>query len=294
MTMYNESLLPLENMENFHNNLIFIKKWAVYSTLRSFYDSDSNNITITIDEVNFHGWETLINTKNWIVSKIMHTCITDFKLNFVNNIDVDEFEGYVICKLFLDAIFEENVKRLPLMLGRFKATNKFFAALNYLYNQKFNISKVKQILHFLFFDFIDQSIPENMQFNVVQILSNVTIDKVPTIKIKKLLPYVNYINNYHPCCEETLIINTVNNKFKNQELVDINSFYELAFRLYIESKCKQTQKMLKDLFYDKKIKQSVNNLNKLYGNILLLALFNKKEENSTYHNTLYQDLEQCL
>lgn len=291
---YNVEISAFENMEMFHKSMIYENKWAVYAALRLLYDHTPE---FTISETDFQAWDVLCqNTRTWIVSNDMHIFCSRFITNFISHITWEEYEAFTLCKIFLQTMLEENVKRIPIMFKNYNSTKLFLESLDLLYLQKFNCSTIQLLFSDVFFSNVKTEFPEDLHFDIIHVLSHMN-GVTPTIKIKRLQPYVEYFNNYKIISEEMQIITTLQNNFNSGKITPIREFYNLCMDLYKQStvyKQKSTQKCLKDIIKTNTCVNAMCNLNKLYGNILLLALLNKKENLITHHKTLYTDLQQIL
>ena len=278
-------------MDNIHEKITSIynhRIWAVYTILYKLYD----NPNIKITECDYCSWEELLDNKGhcWRVDKKMHEFIKMFKDQCLNDVSKEEFEAFALCKIFLQAMLDDNIRRLSLMCYNFENVNLFLQSIGYLYQQKFNISKIQFLFHPIFFDIIG-NVPENMIVDIAYILSTRKSDKPIVIKIKKLQPFCNYINAQKLISEEAHIINILKYHFNCDRILKVKEFHMLCKTFYEYSISITTQKRLKEFSKNEIIKKFINNLNKDWGNILLLALFNKKEDGIVYHKTLYQDLE---
>lgn len=284
-------------MEKFNS---FIKKyntWAIYGALRLFYNGNVQYHEVSVEDS--QEWEVLCNNAStvWKLSSDNIKIVSFFK-NYIHfKVTVEEYEAYAIGKNFLYCILKENIKRLPVICKNFTHTVKFLECLNYLYFQKFNHCKLKIIFHNLFYDYIH--VKGDAFFDVINMLSNVRNVK-PIVTMKKLIPFKHFLDKLEIKTVEDLIKNTVQEHFNNPEIISITEFCEFAKCLYEHSiiyKKSSTQTTLKKILLEFNNKEICNKLNKVYGNILMLALFDVTEENITHHKTLYIDLQQisqCL
>ncbi|UBZ25662.1 hypothetical protein QKT26_gp72 [Carcinus maenas nudivirus] len=288
--MYDHTKSKYNNMENFHTYIIFINTWAVYGCIRKLYDNKS--IIWNIDE-DFNSWEQIlqINNDKWVVSKQMADLLAIYKNKYLDNISSDEFEAFVLCKTYIQCIYEENIKRFPLMFSGFTHLKEFLKSIELLYMQKFNINKIKLLFSCVFFEDV-YKLPNNDVFDVIHVLSTKFPKIDMKIKLKRLQTYQEYINKYKLQNFNDIAVFSAISKFKSGEIISIPTFYTMCNAFYEKSVTTKTIKQLKNLFANNEdIKLMINSLNKLYANILLLVLLKQKEDSTTYHNLLYSDLQ---
>lgn len=292
--MYNYTKSSFDNLEYFYENLIFVNKGAVFCTLRILYDKENISITVENNE-NTMSWEdTCHNHEKWIVNKDMYKYINDFK-TFIPNVSCDQYESYVLSKQFLILLLQENIKRLPLICFNFTNLEVFLKSIDILYKQKFNINTIKILFYKIFYDYIDKDIMCNdTKYDIVNVLSNKT--SKTKIKLKRLQPYMKYINCFKEENEQNMMINIIKQHFQSKDIITVHEFYEQCSILRNNSlEYKKHSTLLKHFFKNNTERYSFcNRLNKLYGNIVLLVVFKKKEENTPYHDSLYTDLNYIL
>nr|WOZ57654.1 hypothetical protein MmNV_61 [Menippe mercenaria nudivirus] len=280
--------MAFHTLSQFHDRIKIYSAWSIYRSLRQLYDSD---VHIHKVSKNWQSWEHIyqMKSKTWLVPEYASDIVDDFKSNILNDVCVDKYEAFVIGKMYLDAIHLENVRRMPLLCG-YDSCNLFLQSMNLLYSQKFNVQKVKVLFHELFFD-INEPTPEE-RFDVAYILGHIKYVK-PIITAKTKKKYSQYVENY-TIVSEIGAITHATSKFTCTDIVTLDEFYSFCKTIYDYSlmyKEKSSKTILLNIFKQIEESKYYNKLNKLFGNILLLALFEIKEENSTYHNKLYSDLE---
>ncbi len=285
-------------MERFHQSISKFNTWAVYGALRRFYDDEEDIFEVKEDNAaTWHSWEQLWNKEivTWLLPKVHMDVVVEFKTSVLPHVTVEEYEAYAIGNAFLLAMLEDNVMRMPIMCSNFNDTTSFLYCIEHLYFQKFNIPKIKIMLNSLFFNVADVDNDDDL-FNIACMLSNVTNVK-PTIKAKKLLPFVRFMDEFEIKSEQNMLIDVIRTKFWSTDIMTITEFRDFCATfdaMSKEYKKSPTQATLKDLMIRFDNKKRCNNINKLYGNILLLGLFAIKEENLTHHKVLYDNLKQIL
>ncbi|QBB28677.1 hypothetical protein HgNV_072 [Homarus gammarus nudivirus] len=290
--MYNSTLSKYQNMEMFHNYVDVVNVWALYNSLGVLYEC-TPNITVHNNADSVVTWELCTKDRpNWEISREMNSIILLFTDEYMPKISYEEFEAYALCKIFLLLLHEENIKRFPLMC-KFKNIKTFLKCIDMLYFQKFNIAKIKLLFSQVFFDDVYVSYKNNkaIQFDISNILSTKHDNNNITIKLKRLQPYVEYINAYKIKNVDEAIIDVIQ-KFNSEDIISVNEFYELCQALYTQSLQKYSMQNMKVLSQENKcIDDMVNRLNKLYANIVIVVLLKQKEDSIVYHKQLYSDLQ---
>lgn len=286
-------------METFHAVVSQYNVWAIYGSLRRWFDTP---VTVTYDQDRWDSWEELhkqTSNTHWTLHPVYEPVVEEFKCRVLPSVSVRKYEAYVIGKLFLKCILEENIRKMPLLCSNYKETEVFLECMKLLQTQKLSIPRIKVLFWSLFFNNVTHLEKSPSLFDVVYMLSNVKTQK-PKVRTKKLLPYVRYINTLNIHSDEETMIEVVKQNFHSEDIIELDKFQVICHNLHdlsLRYKKKATQNNLKEIMLEFDHKSVCNGINKLYGNVLMLVLFGQKEENLAYYKTLYPDLvviSQCL
>ncbi|AII15870.1 hypothetical protein PmNV_082 [Penaeus monodon nudivirus] len=296
----------LKLLEDYYKAIVNVDKWPVLSVLRELYVNNPKfeRLVITEDDNNYENWdmlrtflicdkfklEVVFTTDTLNISQRMADIIENYKKNYMNKITLDEYESYVLTKIFLKCFRDENIKRFILFCLNFKHLLNFLKSIDVLYKQKMNVSKLKSLFGpILFDDVFEYTTKTEVRYDIVSVLSSRQINDVPiTIKLKRLQPHAKYINNYRVSLTFDTILTKLMSAFKSTTtIISVVEFYDISTKFDDISRNKTLKHIITDNSF---INQIINKLNVLYANILILALFKYKEESTTHHTTLYSDL----
>ena len=150
------------HMNTFYSSINIINKWAVFGVLRELYNDKPLDFEVSSTD-NYLSWEmirtqitrdrfkTNIPPAPLVISKMMNNIISTFKDKYLSIINCEEFEAYVLCKIFLECMLDENIKKFPLYCMNFTNILQFLESVDLLYKQKFNIKNLKIIFHDIFY-----------------------------------------------------------------------------------------------------------------------------------------------
>ncbi|UVT30868.1 hypothetical protein PvNV_064 [Penaeus vannamei nudivirus] len=304
--IYDKNLSKFKNLTNFYKNLKSVDKCSVFSVLRELYcnhkfsklvveDGDLElwwplKTFLIIDKFNL---EVVLKEDTFTISKQMCDVLNTFKTEFIPHVTLEEFESFALPKIFLEYYREENVKKILLCVLNFDNFRTFLSAVECLYEQKFNASKIKQLFsRILFADVYDYTSDEVIRHDIISILSNKHSNTEVKIELKRLKPHTQYINNYNVELAFDQMFTKLMNHYKtNESIMPLTEFLKHCIEFKNMSNAAKTVKLLKEAMKSSTMDAFINNLNPLYANIVILALFKIRERDSSHNNTLYSDLK---
>lgn len=291
---YVEEKSMTENMDSFHEIVLRSCDWVgVYTALLSFYEREPD---VTLSENTLVSWSTLTDKRTWDINKDMMNIVDVFRKSILPNITRVEYEAYVLCRVFLAYMHENNISRLAL-LKNFKELPNLLKAVDELYKQKFNPIKIKILFSDLFYPDVKKQIANmNLEYDIINCIAQSLPDVPLNIKLKRLQQYASNMAALDIPHGHELYVRTIQSfKDKNYDsILSLDEFRDLSSQLNklgLDPK-HNTVSYLKGVYFDKNscISHLINKINKYYLNILILVLFNQKEQNTTYHSSLYGDI----
>ncbi|UBZ25564.1 hypothetical protein CcNV_079 [Crangon crangon nudivirus] len=269
--------------------------WLIFCIGRALYDNNLEQV-FYIDEANgVSGLPDICSflLKHDILKPIERLGITACRYEqlrtitttIVSQFPVQLYEGYIILSDYARYIATENMKDFYNDHQNFTSMYMFIAAAHYMVQQKYNINHIRYLFNKYLYTSVYVDYPKDALPLVRLLATNTTI-----IKVKKLLPYQEYITRYANPVNEDAIIRTIieAQPVKEQwQLPTVEQYYTICQEFYSRSHSSITYPHMDELH---SMVDTIMQWPPSILNSFLLMLFRSQESSTTNIKTFYQDI----